>query len=127
MSDLAGTWKLVEVRAFDDVGRGEPPPLGQHPMGIMVFESDRMLGAVCDGSAALAPGASSRAFGSYCGTYTFDGLELVTKVDGASTPTLLADQVRHIRFDGPSRMRINPVAGALGNQNHFELIWERIG
>jgi hypothetical protein len=37
------------------------------------------------------------------------------------------DLVRHVRFDGQTRMKINPVAGAMGNQSHFELVWERIG
>jgi len=127
MQSLVGMWKLVEVRAFDDVGRDQVPPLGTHPMGIMIFEATRMLGAICDGSEKLPPDAPSRAFGSYCGAYTFDGLELRTRVDRASTPELLVDQVRHIRFDGPTRMKINPVAGAMGNQSHFELLWERVG
>jgi hypothetical protein len=127
MGSLVGTWKLVEVRPFDDVGRQLAPPLGQHPMGIMVFESQRMLGAICDGGGPLPPDAPSRAFGSYCGSYSFDGVELRTHVDGASTPDLLVDQVRHVRFDGPTRIKINPVSGALGNQSHFELVWERVG
>jgi Lipocalin-like domain len=124
MQSLVGTWKLVEVRPFDDVGRNQSPPLGPHPMGVMIFEAKRMLRAICDGRETLPPDVPSRAFGSYCGTYIFDGLELRTHVAGASTPELLADQVRHIRFDGPTRMKINPVAGSLGNQSHFQLVWE---
>jgi hypothetical protein len=127
MQDLVGTWRLVEVRPFDDVGHEQAPPLGEHPMGVMIFETERMLGAICDGSGSLPPDARSRAFGSYCGAYSFDGLELRTHVDGASTPELLVDQVRHVRFDGLTRMKINPVSGALGNQSHFELVWERVG
>ena len=75
----------------------------------------------------LPPDVPSRAFGSYCGTYSFDGMELITHVDGASTPELFVDQVRHVRFEGPTRMKINPVSGALGDQSHFELVWERVG
>ncbi len=127
MPSLVGTWKLVEVRAFDDAARDLAPPLGLHPMGVMIFDAHRMLGAICDGSETFPPEFQSRAFGSYCGAYSFDGLELRTRVDGASKPELLVDQVRHVRFDGPARMKINPVAGAMGNQSHFELVWERIG
>jgi hypothetical protein len=127
MPSLVGTWKLVEVHAFDDVGREKAPRLDQHPMGVMIFDTERMLGALCDGSVTLPPDIPSRAFGSYCGTYSFDGLELITHVDGASTPELFVDQVRHVRFEGPTRMKINPVSGALGDQSHFELVWERVG
>ncbi len=61
----------------------------------MIFETERMLGTVCDGSVPLPPDVPSRAFGAYCGTYSFDGMELITYVDGASTPELFVDQVRH--------------------------------
>jgi hypothetical protein len=37
------------------------------------------------------------------------------------------DQVRRVRFEGPTRKKINPVSGALGDQSHFELVWERVG
>ena len=40
MQSLVGMWKLVEVRPFDDVGRDQVPPLGTHPMGIMIFEAN---------------------------------------------------------------------------------------
>ncbi len=30
----------------------------------MIFEADRMLGAICDGSETLPPDVQSRAFGS---------------------------------------------------------------
>jgi hypothetical protein len=126
MQTFVGIWKLVEVRPFDDVGRDQMPPLGPHPMGIMIFEAMRMLGAICDGSEKLPPDVASRAFGSYCGTCSFDGLELRTRVDGASTPELLVDQVRHIRFDGPTRMKINPVGEPWETKSHFELVWERV-
>jgi hypothetical protein len=75
MPNLVGTWKLVDVRAFDDVGREQAPPLGQHAMGVMIFEAERMLGTVCDGTMQLPPDVPSRAFGAYCGTLLVAGFQ----------------------------------------------------
>jgi hypothetical protein len=60
------------------------------------------------------PPEIKRTFVAYCGPYTFDGTRLVTHADSASSPDLLTDQVRHIRFDGPRRMTAVPVSRLLG-------------
>jgi hypothetical protein len=64
---------------------------------------------------------------AYCGRYTFDGTKLVTRVDGASSPEMMEDQVRHIRFDGSSRMIAVPVSRLFGRGGGLELVWERCG
>ena len=50
-----------------------------------------------------------RVFVAYCGHYTFDGT-----VDGASIPEMFADQVRHIRFESPTRMIVIPQSMLFG-------------
>src|SRR4051794_5542517 len=109
MSSLVGVWKLVEVRAFDDAGQEVPSPLGPHPMGVAIIDDERIMAMAGDGGTQLPPEAK-RAFAAYCGNYTFDGTKAVTRVDGASSPEMMEDQVRHIRFDGSRRMIVAPVS-----------------
>ena len=113
MPSLIGVWKLVEARAFDDAGREVPSPLGPHPMGVAVIDTDRIMAMAGDGRTTLPPEVQ-RAFAAYCGRYTFDGTKAVTHVDGASSPEMMEDQVRHIRFDGSSRMIVVPVSRLFG-------------
>ena len=109
MSSLVGVWKLVGARAFDDAGQEGSSPLGPSPMGVAIFDAERGMAMTCDSRAALPP-ETKRAFAAYCGRYTFDGTKLVTSVDGASSPDMMEDQVRHIRFDGPRRMIVVPTS-----------------
>jgi len=51
----------------------------------------------------------------------------VTVVDGASSPEMKEDQVRHIRFEGSRRMIVVPVSRLFGRGAGLELFWERIG
>ena len=44
---IVGTWKLIEARAYDDAGQELPLPFGPHPLGIAVFEAERMIVVVC--------------------------------------------------------------------------------
>jgi hypothetical protein len=125
MQSLVGVWKLVEVRAFDEVGRAAPSPLGPQPIGVAIFDAERVMAMSGDGRAALSP-ETKRAFVAYGGKYTFDGTKLVTRVDGASSPELLEDQVRHIRFDGPRRMTAVPISRLFGRSGSVELVWERV-
>lgn len=117
------TWRLIEARAFDGSGN-KLSPLGPQPIGFVSFEDERMLGAVTDGRVSLPP-TSSRFFIAYTGTYTFDGTELVTRADTASTPDLLVDQIRRIRFESTTRMVMEAVSGVAG-QRGTEVVWERV-
>jgi hypothetical protein len=123
---LIGVWKLVEARALGEDGNELPSPLGPQPMGIAIFDAGRSMAMACNGSATLPP-ATKRAFAAYCGAYSFDGTKLVTKVDGASGPDLLEDQVRQIRFDTPTRMTVIPVSRLFDRGAGLELVWERVG
>jgi hypothetical protein len=51
-----------------------------------MLEAERMIGAISNDQMALPPDASSRVFVAGAGRYCFDGTELVTTVDDASTP-----------------------------------------
>ena len=96
-------------------------------MGFVIFETERMLGAICDGRTSGSADPSSRAFIANCGTYSFDGAELVTHADGASQPELIVDQVRNVRFESPTRMVLTPVAGLRNQSSGLETVWERVG
>jgi hypothetical protein len=127
MQSLAGTmWKLIEASEFDDEGNKLPPPLGPHPMGFVMFDAERMIVAVCDGRSEPPPNAPPRAFAGYGGRYRFDGTELVTTADSASNPDLLVEQVRHIRFDSPTRMTATPVNLLFGRARGLTFVWERM-
>ena len=54
-------------------------------MGFVIFETERTLGAICDGRTSLSPDASPRAFIAYRGTYRFDGAKLVTCADNGQS------------------------------------------
>jgi Lipocalin-like domain len=125
MHNLTGVWKLIEARAFDEAGRELPSPLGPEPMGVAVFGAARGMAMAGDSRANLPPEVD-RAFAAYCGNYTFDGTELTTRVDGASSSDMLVDQVRQIRFDSPARMTVTPVSRLFGRSAGLEMVWERV-
>jgi len=91
-----------------------------------MFEAKRVIGAVVEGSLSLPAGVPSRAFVSYSGGYHFDGTELVTTVDSASSPDLAGQQIRHIRFESPTRIVITPKNKVLGRAG-LKFVWERVG
>ena len=117
-------WRLIGARRFDEAGR-EMQPIGPDPMGFALFETDRMLAAVIDGRAELPADIEARFFVAYSGAYRFDGEQLVTQADSASSSSLLADQVRRIRFVSATRMVVTPISGVPG-QTGTELTWERV-
>ena len=126
MQTLAGTmWRLIEARRFDETGR-DVQPVGPNPMGFILFEADRILAAVVVGRTELPPGTAPRFFVAYSGTYRIDGDQIVTQADSASSSSLLADQVRRIRFVSATRMVVTPISGVPG-QTGTELTWERVG
>ena len=125
MTSLLGRWKLIDARAFDEAGNELEPPLGQNPMGVILYEADRMIVAVGDGSRNVSREAAQRTFVAYTGSYTFDGELLVVRVDGASSPAFSVDQVRRIRFEGPNRYVALPLLPE-GQSSGLKLTWERI-
>ncbi len=127
MQTLLGTWKLIEARAFDEMGNEAPSPLGPAPMGLVLFEAERMVGVVADGRPAMPPDSPQRAYLSYAGSYRLDGETLIARVDGASSPDEFADQVRRITLRGPNRFVVVPLSRVLDRSSGLELVSERIG
>lgn len=127
MQKLLGMWKLIEARAFDDTGNEVSAPLGPAPMGPVLFEAERMIGAITDGRPTMPPASPNRAFFSYTGSYQFDGVKLVTRVGGASSPDGFMDQVRQITFQTPDRIVVVPLSRVLDRSSGLGLVWERAG
>jgi Lipocalin-like domain len=127
MASIVGTWKLVRAAAHDAAGNELPSPYGPQAMGRVTFTADgRMMSVVCDGRRDLPAGAA-RDYSSYCGNYTFDGAQLVTRVDAASDPSRIgSDQVRGVRFDGAHMILLPPPRGTGAGAEHREITWERI-
>ena len=124
MQSLSGTiWKLVEVHAFDEEGREMESPI-LCPLGITMFDDERILAAVTD--TAQLPNVSARVFFSYTGTYQWDGSTLSTIADAASKPDLVAGHVRDMRFESPSRLVVTPKTSLLGRAGGLTFIWERV-
>jgi len=127
MPSLVGTWKLVRAAARDGSGAALPVPYGGAGIGRVTFTAEgRMQSVVCDGRRELPPG-EVRDYSSYCGNYTFDGTQLVTRVDAASDPSRIgSDQVRGARFDGELLILTPPPRQAAGREEYRELTWQRI-
>ena len=124
MRSIVGTWRLVKAEAHDASGKPLPEPYGGKGMGRVTFNADgRMATVVVDGRPELPPGAA-RDYSSYCGSYTFDGARLVTRVDAASDPARLgSDQVREVSHDGDF-MVLRPPPRPSGE--YRVLTWEKI-
>lgn len=125
---LVGTWALVRGTCVAADGSERPVPYGPMGMGRVSFTADGlMVAVVCDCRPEL-PGDAVREYNSYCGTYTFDGRRLVTKVFANSDPSRLSDdQVRDISFEGRYLVMRPPprvVSGRPAEQR--EIWWEKI-
>ncbi len=127
MISLLGTWRLLQVKAFD----AEERPVAEHeygpePWGMLQVSPHRMQGTVGDGRATLPAGAK-RFWASYTGPYTFDGQTLTTTVQD----TNLADrqgsqQVRNVRAEGATVWLGPPARAVNGRTIRYELQWERL-
>ncbi len=125
---IVGTWRLVRGEAVDGDGKPLPAPYGgDKAMGRITFNADgRMMAVLCDGRPALPEGVV-REYNSYCGNYTFDGKQLVTKVDASTSAMRLgSDQVRDVTTEG-TLMVLRPPKRAYGDRiEQRTLYWEKI-
>lgn len=127
-SRLIGTWRLVGGTAVDADGRSLPPPYGPEPMGLITLTAGgRMMVMSGDGRPAL-PDGRPRDFGSYCGSYGFDGATLIVTVDGSSSPRIAlgSRQIRGVRFEGEVMVLSPPPAIVDDVMQRRELFWERL-
>ena len=127
MINVTGTWRLVRAVSRDGNGNELPAPYGGHPMGRVVLSADgRMMAMTGDGRREL-PAGEKREYSTYCGNYTFDGKQLITRVDAASDPARVGtDQVRDLRFEGILMVLRPPLRPYGGRPEQRELYWERI-
>lgn len=124
---MVGSWRLVRALARDAAGKDLPEPYGGQGAGRVMFSPDPpMMAVVCDGRHALARGVA-REESSYCGSYTFDGSRLVTRVDAATDPSRIgSDQLRDVRFDGGLMVLRPPTRVCGGSVAQRELYWGKI-
>jgi len=125
--NVVGVWRLLSATATDQNGKPADVPYGPRGIGIVALSADgRMTNVLVDSRATLPDGAK-REYGSYCGTYTFDGTTLITTVDASADPARVgSQQVRQVRFEG-ERMILRPPQREIdGNKVTRELTWERI-
>ena len=127
MPSIIGTWRLVAATATDANDKKLPPPYGGQGMGRVTFTAEgRMMAVTCDGRSELPPG-TRREYSSYCGSYSFDGTRLVTRVDAASDPSRIGgEQVREVSFDGERMVLRPPPRATADGMQHREIVWEKI-
>ena len=128
MPDIVGTWRLVRGSAVDQDGNELAPPYGgEQAMGRVTFNAEgRMMAVLCDGR-PIVPAGEQREYTSYCGNYTFNGKQLVTRVDAASDADRMGtDQVRDVHFEGELMILRPPVKAYGAEVQQRELAWEKI-
>lgn len=96
-------------------------------MGRVVLNSDgRMMAVLIDGRPELPDGVA-REYTSYCGSYTFNGKQLITRVDAASDPARMGtDQVRDVHFEEDLMVLRPPLRAYGGKDEQRELHWRKI-
>ena len=123
---LIGTWQLVDAQAHDGEGNPIRPPYGGKGLGVISFDTTgRMVAVLCEGGEIAA--GEKREYSSYCGTYSFDGQTLITKVEATAEPSRMgSDQVRFVTMeDGRMVLRSAPRPWK-GLMQHRALFWEKI-
>ena len=127
-SMVIGTWRLVRATASAADGTPMPPPFGgEKAMGRLTINGDgRMMAVLCDGRRTV-PEGERREYSSYCGNYTYDGKQLITRVDAASDPARMGtDQVRDVSFEGKLMVLRPPLRTYLRQAEQRVLYWEKI-
>ena len=127
MRNIIGTWRLVRAVARDGAGQELPAPHDGQGMGRVVFGADgRMAVMMIDWRDPL-PAGIVREYSGYCGTYTYDGERLVTRVECAPDPGRVgSDQARGVRFEGELMILRPPPRDLGGTMEQRELTWEKI-
>jgi hypothetical protein len=129
MRDVVGTWRLVRASATNEVGgpAASPPYGGENAQGRVTLGADgRMMAVLCDGTMTMGDG-QTREYLSYCGNFTYDGRQLITKVDAASDPTRLnTEQVRDVSFEEDLMVLRPPLWAYRGAPEQRVLVWEQI-
>lgn len=125
--NVIGTWRLVRAISFDGNGNPLPAPYGGHPAGRVMLGGDGRMMAMTGDARKDIPDGGKREYSTYCGNYTFDGKQLITRVDAASDPARVGtDQVRDVRFENGLMVLRPPLRSYGGAAEQRELTWEKI-
>ena len=105
-----------------------PRHSGRSPWESPEFGPERMIAVTGDARSSLPPEVNSRVLVAYSGPYSFNGSELVTKVDAASDPALIGtEQRRRIKVIDNVRLLISPTNKVLASKpGSLEFVWERV-
>ena len=97
-------------------------------MALLALRKDgRMVSVLCDSRSEI-PDSGEREYTSYCGTFSFNGSTLVTRVDACSDPNRFGtDQIRKVRMEGKLLVLEPPPREKDGILEYREMFWERIG
>lgn len=128
MKNIYGTWGLVRGTSTASDGTERPAPYGgTAAMGrVMLTPDGRMMAVLCDGRPTLPDGAV-REYTSYCGNFTFDGKQLITRVDAASSADRMGtDQVRDVTFEADLMVLRPPAKAYGGGVEQRVLYWEKL-
>lgn len=140
MSDLVGTWELVDWTA--SVGSRRQRPFGGEVTGKLTYTADghmwatlmrrerpavsaaSLAGATASERAAVAAG-----YLNYAGTYTVLGDRVVHHVQVSLLPNWVGeDQERVVRWiDGDLELSTDPETGRTGEPIVNRLRWRRLG
>lgn len=126
--DIYGTWQLVKGTSKESDGTLLSPPYGgPNAMAYLSLRRDgRMVSVLCDSRLEI-PSSEEREYTSYCGSYTFDGEVLITRVDACSDPARFgSDQVRKVRLEGNLLVLCPPPRVKNGKTEHREMFWKKI-
>ena len=110
MKSIDGIWQMIGTESIGANGEALPPPYGgASGMGVIHVQEGRLTCVLCSNE-PLPPGQTPE-YNSYCGTYTFDGKRLVTRVDASSnTDWIGTDQIRDVFFEGQV-LELRPTEG----------------
>ncbi len=126
--DITGTWKLIRTAAEAEDGTPITPPFGgEQVIGRLVLGKDgRMMGAIMDARPQI-PAGETRQRSFYSGLYTFDGKQLVTRVDTSiDADRVGGEQVRDVSFEGDLMVLRPPLRKYHGRMEKHSLWWVKI-
>jgi Lipocalin-like domain len=127
-TSVVGTWKLVRVDVKTADGSVRPQTYGPKGLGILTVTADgRMMAVLGDGRPTM-PDGEVRAFVAYCGNYSFDGTEFVTRVDGTtgSLSRMGSDQKRKVSFEGGFLVLSHNPTAADGVVEYRKAYWQKL-
>jgi hypothetical protein len=125
---ITGTWKLIRTKAEAEDGSPLPGPFGgEQVIGRLVLDRNgRMMGAIMDARETI-PAGQTRERSFYSGRYTFDGKQLVTRVDvSIDTDRVGGEQVRDVSFEGQYMVLRPPLRSYNGRMERHALWWVKI-